>query len=85
MRRDTRSGGGPGEGHASRKDEPLAVGREIRDSKERKSGVVVDCACQYAHPKAQPVYNYLVRWEDGQVQAISEFALRREYGIEPAD
>lgn len=72
-------------GHASREDEPLAVGREIRDVKDRKNGVVLDSACQYAHPKARPVYNYLVRWEDGQVQAISESALSREYGLEPVD
>jgi len=85
MRNRTREGAGRGEGHANRKDEALAIGREIRDSKERKRGVVVDWACQYAHPKAQPVYNYLVRWEDGQIQAISEFALRREYGLEPVD
>ena len=71
--------------HATREDEPLAVGREIRDVKDRKNGVVVDSACQYAHPKARPVYNYLVRWEDGQIQAISEGALSRDYGLETVD
>ncbi len=85
MGKRTGEGAGPRDSHASRKDEPLAIGREIRDLKERKVGVVVDCACQYAHPKAQPVYNYLVRWEDGQIQAISESALSREYGLKPAD
>ena len=74
-----------GGGHAARDDEPLAPGSEIRDTKERRSGVVVDSACQYAHPKAKPVYNYLVRWEDGQIQAISESALSREYGLETVD
>ena len=74
-----------GQDHASREDEPLAVGCGIRDTKERKNGVVVDFACQYAHPKAKPVYNYLVRWEDGQVQAICESALSRVYGLETVD
>ena len=74
-----------GTGHATREDEPLAVGRAVRDTKERRSGVVVDCACQYAHPKARPVYNYLVRWEDGQIQAICESAFSRDYGLETVD
>jgi len=85
MEKRTREGAGPNESHASRQDAPLAIGREIRDFKEKKNGVVLDCACQYAHPKAQPVYNYLVRWEDGQIQAISESALSREYGMEPVE
>jgi hypothetical protein len=54
----------------------------VRDIRERKLGVIVDFACQYAHPKAQPVYNYLIRWQDGQVQAINESALSREHGLE---
>jgi len=37
--------------------------------------VVLEHACQYSHPKADPVYSYLIRWEDGQVSAISEGAL----------
>jgi len=73
------------EGHAARTDEPLAIGREIRDRRENKTGLVVDFACQYAHPKAQPVYNYLIRWQDGQIQAVSEHAITSEYGLEPVD
>jgi hypothetical protein len=45
----------------------------------------MDCACQYAHPKAQPVYNYLIRWEDGQVQAFTETALAKQFGLELAE
>jgi len=63
----------------------VAIGREIRDLKEKKTGLVLDYACQYAHPKAAPVYNYLIRWQDGQIQAVSEHALSREYGLEVVD
>lgn len=62
----------------------LGVGDEIHDSQDSRAGVVLDTACQYSHPKAQPVYSYLVRWDDGQVQAISEAALSPEFGLEPA-
>jgi hypothetical protein len=65
--------------------EPLQIGQEIIDVQENKSGVITDCACQYAHPKAQPVYNYLIRWQDGQIQAISESALQGDFGLKIAD
>lgn len=81
MPRRSRGNSDSREGRASRPEAPVAVGREIRDLKEQKTGLVLDYACQYAHPKAAPVYNYLVRWEDGQIQAISEHALSREYGL----
>ena len=54
----------------------LDVGRRIRDTRNEQEGVVLDYACQYPHPKADPVYSYLIKWEDGQIQAISETALR---------
>ena len=69
----------------SNRDEPLEVGCKIRDTRAEQSGVVLDCACQYAHPKAEPVYSYLVRWEDGQVYAISENALTGGHGLMPVD
>lgn len=56
--------------------------RNIRTDQE---GVVLDFACQYAHPKADPVYSYLVRLDDGQVVAISQAALSREGGYEVID
>jgi hypothetical protein len=61
--------------------EPLTIGQEILDARENKSGVIVDYACQYAHPKAKPVYNYLIKWQDGQIQAISEAALSGDFGL----
>lgn len=75
----------PNEGHASRPEAPVEIGSAIRDVRERKTGVVMDYSCQYAHPKAPPVYNYLIRWEDGQIQAVSEYALSREFGLELVD
>lgn len=62
--------------------EPLPNGQKIRDRAERRHGVVLDHACQYAHPKAAPVYSYLVRWQDGQVQALSEAAFGGRDGVE---
>jgi hypothetical protein len=78
-RHGTKSGG------RERGDGPLRIGQKVRDVRERKVGVVTECASQYAHPKAQPVYNYLIRWEDGQVQAITETALAKQFGLELAD
>ena len=63
----------------------LASGQKLRDVRLSRQGVVLDSACQYTHPKAQPVYSYLVRWEDGQVQAISEGALAPGSGVELVD
>jgi len=54
----------------------------VRDAVEDSVGVVLDHACQYAHPKAPPVYSYLIRWQDGQVQAVSETAFVRGGGLE---
>ena len=64
--------------------EPLEAGRRIRDTRAEREGEVLDHACQYAHPKADPVYNYLVRWDDGQITAISEMALEG-HGLEVID
>lgn len=55
--------------------EALETGQKLHDAREGKTGVVLDTARQYSHPKADPVYSYLVRWDDGQVQAITEAAL----------
>jgi hypothetical protein len=65
--------------------ERLETGQKIRDVRLSRVGIVLDYARQYSHPKAQPVYSYLVRWEDGQVQAISEGALAPGCGVEPLD
>lgn len=73
--------GGTGDGS----DQPLPVGQRVRDRELHREGAIVDVACQYAHPKADPVYNYLVRWDDGQVQAFIESAFDGTHGIEPID
>lgn len=71
--------------HKPMRLEPLESGRVIRDLRHGLTGVVVDHACQYAHPTADPVYSYLVRWEDGQVRALSEAALASGQGYEVVD
>lgn len=63
----------------------LEAGARVRDVRQNLVGVVLDSACQYSHPKADPVYSYLVRWEDGQVQAISEGAFVSSGGFEVLD
>jgi hypothetical protein len=73
-------GGGGAGMHA-----PFAVGQRVRDRQFQREGTIVDVACQYAHPKADPVYNYLIRWEDGQVQAFGAQAFDGGYGLEPVD
>jgi len=70
--------------HESLADQ-LPEGQKLRDARLSREGVVLDVACQYSHPKAPPIYSYLVRWDDGQVQAISEGALARGQGVELAD
>jgi len=52
-------------------------GMRIRDHVLRREGTVLDTACQYPHPQARPILQYLIRWEDGQVLAHSEGAFRR--------
>lgn len=66
-------------------DDPFEVGQRVRDRQIHREGTIVDVACQYAHPKAAPVYNYLVRWEDGQVQAFGQAAFDDGFGIDPID
>jgi hypothetical protein len=63
----------------------LEVGQRILDLRNQIQGVVLEYACQYAHPKADPVYSYLIRWDDGRVNALSEAALDGEHGYEPVD
>jgi hypothetical protein len=63
----------------------LPVGQKVRNAYTDMLGVILDSACQYAHPKAPPVYSYLIRWQDGQVQALTEAAFHGEYGVELLD
>ena len=71
---------GPGQRH-----DPLSVGQRVLDRQHEREGAIVDVACQYAHPKADPVYNYLIRWDDGQVQAFGASAFEAGHGLEPID
>jgi len=68
-----------------RGQDKLEAGQKVRDVRSNSVGVVLDHACQYAHPKADPVYSYLIRWEDGQVQALSESAFDGDNGYEILD
>jgi len=63
----------------------LEEGQKVRDVQDNNVGVVLEFACQYAHPKAQPVHSYLIRWEDGQVSAVSEAAFFTSAGLELVD
>ena len=73
----------PGKPPARR--EPLEVGRRLFDTVADREGEIVEFACQYAHPQAPPTYAYLIRWQDGQIQALAEAALRPGQGIELLD
>ena len=69
----------------SRKRAPMPVyepGIQVVDLDGDRSGTIVDVARQYSHPHADPVHNYLVRWEDGIVEALNERALASNWGIE---
>ncbi|MDH3628853.1 MAG: hypothetical protein OEV00_09870 [Acidobacteriota bacterium] len=54
--------------------DPLVVGQRLRHRGSDRVGEIQDVASQFTHPKAKPVYSYLVRWDDGNVEAISEGA-----------
>jgi hypothetical protein len=57
-------------------------GQRVRDVYSERCGAIVDVARQYAHPNAAPVHNYLVRWDDGQVEALNERAFAQNWGLE---
>jgi hypothetical protein len=60
-------------------------GQKIRDLHGGREGVIVDIARQYSHPNAEPVHNYLVRWDDGTVEALNERAFTSNWGLEVLD
>ena len=53
--------------------------------REDRLGVILDHACQYSHPKAPPNYSYLIRWDDGQIQAVCESAINSSHGLETVE
>jgi hypothetical protein len=57
----------------------------VRDNSTNRTGTILDFACHYAHPKADPSYNYLIRWDDGQIQAFASLALEGRFGLELLD
>ena len=63
----------------------LQAGQKLRNRQSDMLGEILESACQYAHPKADPVYSYLIRWQDGQIQALSEGAFQGDYGVEIID
>ena len=75
-----RGGGGAGGDRT-----PLAAGTKVIEISSGREGVVLEHACQYAHPQAAAVFQYLLRWEDGHVEAISETAFRAGAGLVVVD
>ncbi len=61
--------------------EPIPNGTVIKDRHNSTQGEVIDHASQFTHPQAAPNYMYLVRWQDGQVTALSEAAIKPGYGL----
>jgi hypothetical protein len=61
------------------------AGQQINDSQGERSGEIVDVARQYSHPNAAPVHNYLVRWDDGHIEALNERAFTANWGLEVED
>ncbi len=57
-------------------------GQKVHDLHGDRNGQIVDVARQYSHPSADPVHNYLVRWDDGHVEAFNERALTPNWGLE---
>ncbi len=60
-------------------------GQKVHDFHGDRGGQIVDVARQYSHPNAEPVHNYLVRWDDGHVEALNERALTPNWGLEIED
>jgi hypothetical protein len=69
-------------GSGSRTPRPIPDGTELFETSTGRRGEVLEHACQYAYPQADPVYHYLIRWDDGQVQALGEAAIGSGRGVE---
>ena len=71
--------GGPRKRSETRVFEP---GQRVHDLHGERDGEIVDIARQYSHPNAEPAHNYLVRWDDGLVEALNERAFTANWGVE---
>ena len=83
MRRDRSNGP-----RHPRNGAPIPVfdaGQAVHDVDGHRAGQIVDVARQYSHPNADPVHNYLVRWDDGMIEAFSERAMAPGSGLEVED
>lgn len=78
-------GSSGGRGPREPERDPFPIGLRLRDTYHDREGEILDVARQYTHPQAAPIYNYLVRWRDGQVEALAEAAIRSGHGIEILD
>ena len=63
----------------------LGRGDWVWDGVGNVKGTVLDSACEYAFPGATPKFAYLIRWEDGRVEALSETAFHRGQRYEEAN
>ena len=61
------------------------AGQKINDKLHERQGEIIDVARQYSHAKANPVHNYLVRWDNGDIEALSERAFSSGWGLEIED
>jgi hypothetical protein len=64
---------------------PMPNGTVIQDKQNSTHGEIIDHASQFTHPQAAPIFMYLVQWQDGQVSALSEAALKPMYGLTLGD
>ena len=85
MDRSRKNGRGGRRPPRDREEERLPSGQRVRHLRNGSTGEIVDSACQYAHPNAEPVFNYLIRGEDGQVSALTEHALGDRGEVELLD
>jgi hypothetical protein len=78
MKRNHSNSGGRQDGETG---VPLPNGTVIQDKQNSTHGEVIDHSSQFTHPQAAPIFMYLVRWQDGQVSALSEAALKPMHGL----
>ena len=63
----------------------LGRGDWVWDRAGQVKGMVQDSACEYAFPGATQKFAYLIRWEDGRVEALSKTAFHHGQRYEEAN